>query len=84
MNITDFHFSTQFSQAIEQKQVAQQRAQQAQYELQKARVLADQKIVEAHAQAEAQKLLQQTITPEIIQQQAVAKWRWPLAGSTGE
>lgn len=84
VNITDFHFSTQFSQAIEQKQVAQQRAQQAQYELQKARVLADQKIVEAHAQAEAQKLLQQTITPEIIQQQAVAKWRWPLAGSTGE
>ncbi|RQS46145.1 prohibitin family protein [Burkholderia sp. Bp8990] len=74
VNITDFHFSTQFVQAIEQKQVAQQRAQQAQYELQKAKVLADQKIVEARAQAEAQKLLQQTITPEIIQQQAVAKW----------
>lgn len=74
VNITDFHFSEQFAQAIEQKQVAQQRAQQAQYELQKARVLADQKIVEAHAQSEAQKLLQQTITPEIIQQQAVAKW----------
>jgi regulator of protease activity HflC (stomatin/prohibitin superfamily) len=74
VNITDFHFSTQFTQAIEQKQVAQQRAQQAQYELQKARVLADQKVVEAHAQAEAQKLLQETLTPEIIQQQAVARW----------
>ncbi|MCG5078664.1 prohibitin family protein [Paraburkholderia tagetis] len=86
VNITDFHFSTQFAQAIEQKQVAQQRAQQAQYELQKARVLADQKIVEAHAQAEAQKLLQQTITPEIIQQQAVAKWDGHLPevlGSSG-
>lgn len=74
VNITDFSFSQEFARAIEQKQVAQQRAQQAQYELQKAKVLADQKIVEAQAQAEAQKLLQQTITPEIIQQQAVAKW----------
>ncbi|WP_449182402.1 prohibitin family protein [Trinickia sp. YCB016] len=74
VNITDFHFSTQYAQAIEQKQVAQQRAQQAQYELQQAKVVAEQKIVEAHAQAESQKLLQETITPEIIQQQAVAKW----------
>jgi regulator of protease activity HflC (stomatin/prohibitin superfamily) len=74
VNITDFHFSSQFAQAIEQKQVAQQRAQQAQYELQKAKVVAEQRIVEANAQAQAQKLLQQTITPEIIQQQAVAKW----------
>lgn len=74
VNITDFHFSGEFSRAIEQKQVAQQRAQQAQYELQKAKVVADQRIVEAQAQAQAQKLLQQTITPEIIQQQAVAKW----------
>lgn len=86
VNITDFHFSSQFAQAIEQKQVAQQRAQQAQYELQKARVLAEQRIVEANAQAQAQKLLQQTITPEIIQQQAVAKWDGHLPevmGSSG-
>jgi regulator of protease activity HflC (stomatin/prohibitin superfamily) len=86
VNITDFHFSTQYAQAIEQKQVAQQRAQQAQYELQQAKVVAEQKIVEAHAQAEAQKLLQETITPEIIQQQAVAKWDGHLPevlGSSG-
>ncbi|KAA0087883.1 prohibitin family protein [Trinickia soli] len=86
VNITDFHFSSQFAQAIEQKQVAQQRAQQAQYELQKAKVVADQRIVEANAQAQAQKLLQQTITPEIIQQQAVAKWDGHLPeviGSSG-
>lgn len=43
-------------------------------------------IVEANAQAQAQKLLQQTITPEIIQQQAVAKWDGHLPevmGSSG-
>lgn len=83
VNITDFHFSPQFAQAIEQKQVAQQHAQQAQYDLQKAKVVAEQKIVEAQAQAESQKLLQQTITPEIIQQQAVAKWNGVLPQVVG-
>lgn len=60
--------------------------QQVQYELQKAKVLAEQRIVEANAQAQAQKLLQQTITPEIIQRQAVAKWDGHLPeviGSSG-
>lgn len=83
VNITDFRFSPQFAQAIEQKQVAQQHAQQAQYDLQKAKVVAEQKIVEAQAQAQSQKLLQQTITPEIIQQQAVAKWNGVLPQVVG-
>jgi regulator of protease activity HflC (stomatin/prohibitin superfamily) len=74
VNITDFHFSRQFAAAIEEKQVAQQRALQAQYELQKAKVVAQQKIVEATAQSAAQKLLQETLTPELIEQQAIAKW----------
>ena len=74
VNITDFHFSAEYAAAIEQKQVAQQRALQAQYELQRARVLAQQRVVEATAQSQAQKLLQLTLTPEIIQQQAIARW----------
>ena len=78
VNITDFHFSRQFAAAIEEKQVAQQRALQARYELEKAKVLAQQKVVEASAQAQAQKLLQATLTPELIQQQAIAKWNGQL------
>lgn len=74
VNITDFHFSEEFAQAIERKQIAQQRAFQAKYELQQAQVLAQQRIVEAQAQSQAQKLLQQTLTPELIQQQAITKW----------
>jgi regulator of protease activity HflC (stomatin/prohibitin superfamily) len=74
VNITDFHFSDEFAQAIERKQVAQQRALQAQYELDQARVVAQQRIVEATAQSQSQKLLQETLTPEIIQQQAIARW----------
>jgi regulator of protease activity HflC (stomatin/prohibitin superfamily) len=83
VNITDFHFSEQYTQAIEQKQVAQQRAQQAQYELQKAKVDAEQQVVAAQAQAQAQKLLQQSLTPEIVQQQAVAKWDGHLPSVVG-
>ncbi|HEX5207306.1 MAG TPA: hypothetical protein VFW10_05880, partial [Steroidobacteraceae bacterium] len=44
------------------------------YELDQAKVRAEQRIVEAQAQSESQKLLQQTLTPEIIQQQAITKW----------
>lgn len=83
VNITDFHFSDEFAQAIERKQVAQQRALQAQYELDQARVVAQQRIVEAQAQSQAQKLLQQTLTSEIIQQQAIAKWDGHLPGVVG-
>jgi len=83
VNITDFHFSDEFAQAIERKQVAQQRALQAQYELQQARVLAQQRVVEAEAQSQAQKLLQQTLTPELIQQQAIAKWDGHLPAVVG-
>jgi regulator of protease activity HflC (stomatin/prohibitin superfamily) len=84
VNITDFHFSDEFAQAIERKQVAQQRALQAQYELDQAKVVAQQRIVEATAQAQAQKLLQQTLTPEIIQQQAIARWDGHLPAVVGE
>ena len=83
VNITDFHFSRQFAAAIEEKQVAQQRALQAQYELQKAKVVAQQKIVEATAQSAAQKLLRETLTPELIQQQAIAKWNGRLPEVVG-
>ena len=83
VNITNFKFTAEFSRAIEEKQVAQQKALQATYELQKAQVLAQQKIVEATAQAKAQQLLRASLTPEIIQQQAVAKWNGQLPNVMG-
>jgi regulator of protease activity HflC (stomatin/prohibitin superfamily) len=83
VNITDFHFSDEFAQAIERKQIAQQRAFQAKYELQQAKVLAQQRVVEAQAQSQAQQLLQQTLTPELIQQQAITKWDGRLPSVVG-
>jgi regulator of protease activity HflC (stomatin/prohibitin superfamily) len=54
VNVINFSFSPDFSQAIERKQVAQQTALQAQYELDQKRVSAQQQVVEAEAAANAQ------------------------------
>lgn len=63
VSIVNFAFSQEFSQAIEQKQVAQQDAQRAQYTLQKAQL-----------DAQANQVQQAALTPEILEQQAIAKW----------
>jgi regulator of protease activity HflC (stomatin/prohibitin superfamily) len=78
VNITNFSFSPQFSAAIERKQVAQQTALQATYELQRATVQAKQKVVTATAEAEAMKLKEVSVTPELIQWEAVQKWNGKL------
>jgi regulator of protease activity HflC (stomatin/prohibitin superfamily) len=78
VNITNFRFSQEYTQAIEQKQVAQQRAQQAQYDLERIKVQAQQEIAQAQGRAQAQKLLQASLTPEIIQMKAVDKWNGVL------
>ena len=63
VSIVNFGFSDAFEQAIEQKQVAQQNAQKAQYELQTAQL-----------QSQAQDVQAKTLTPEYLQLQAIQKW----------
>lgn len=53
VNITNFSFSPEFSQAIEKKQVAQQQALQAKFDLDKATVASQQTVVTAQANAKA-------------------------------
>lgn len=53
LNITDFKFSPEYDRAIEDKQVAQQRALKAQYQLQQAQIDSQKQVVEAKAAAEA-------------------------------
>jgi regulator of protease activity HflC (stomatin/prohibitin superfamily) len=83
VNITNFQFSQDYAKAIEQKQVAQQRAQQAEYDLARVKVQAQQEVAQAEGQAQAQKLLQSTLTPQIIQLKAVEKWNGVLPQVTG-
>lgn len=54
VNITEFNFSKDYDRAIESKQVAQQRAQQSNYELQQVKIDSQKQVVQAQADAEAQ------------------------------
>lgn len=53
VNITNFDFSPAYNQAIENKQIAQQKALEEQYRLQQVQVSAQQQVVQANAQADA-------------------------------
>lgn len=70
LNITNFAFSPQFTQAIEAKQAAQQNAEKAQFDLQKAQL-----------DAQANQVQQAALTDQILEQQAIAKWNGVLPGT---
>lgn len=53
INVTNFAFSSAYSEAIEHKQVAQQQALQANYVLQQVQISAQQQVVKAKASADA-------------------------------
>jgi len=66
-NITNLTFSDEYSKAIEDKQVAEQR-------LEKAKLEAEAKIVEAEATKKANDLMKQSLTDELIAKEFIAKW----------
>lgn len=66
-NITNLNFSEEYSQSIEEKQVAEQK-------LEKARLEAEAKLVEARATNEANDLLKKSLTDEIIASEFIKKW----------
>lgn len=69
--------------AIDAKNAAIQRAQQVENELRVSEAQAKKLIVQAEAEAEANRLRQATLTPLLIQQQFIDKWdgKTPLYGS---
>ncbi|MEG4211329.1 prohibitin family protein [Microcoleus sp. S13_B4] len=74
VSLINFGFSPEFSKAIEAKQIAEQEAKQAEFTVQKATQDAQAEINRAKGKAEAQRLQRQTLTAEILQQQAIEKW----------
>jgi len=76
--ITNFTFSAAFNQAIEAVQIANQKIAQARQELETTKVEAEKTVAEANAQAEAQRVKQQTLTPELLQQEWIKKWNGAL------
>lgn len=74
VSILELNFSAQFTQAIEAKQIAEQQSKQAQFVADKAVKDAEAHVNLAKGQAEAQRLLQSSITPGILEKMAVEKW----------
>lgn len=73
LSIVDFKFSEGFTKAIEDKQVAQQNAERAKFNLEAARI-----------DAEAQQAQAQTLSPLYLQKQAIDKWDGRLPTYLGD
>lgn len=80
-NITDLDFSDVYNQAIEKKQVAEQQAKQAQYELERSKIENERKVAEAEANAKVMKIQNESTTENALRlkeielkQQLIQKW----------
>ncbi len=80
-SIVSFLFSTQFTQAIEEKQTAEQKALKAERDLDRIKIEAKQKVVQAQAEATALRLQKAQVTPQLVklreievQIKAIEKW----------
>lgn len=74
VSILDLHFTDEFMNAVEKKQVAEQQSMQAKYVADKAIQDAQAEINHAKGQAEAQRLLQTSLTPAMLQKLYLEKW----------
>ncbi len=89
-NLINFAFSKSFSDAIENKVKAEQQKQQAERDLQRLQVEAQQKVVGAKAEAESLALQRLQITSELLalrrienERAAIAKWDGKLPQVSG-
>lgn len=76
VSLVNISFSPDYEKAIEAKQVAQQRAEQAKYELQQAEVEAQRKVAQAKGEAAAIQVRGDALAknPAVIQLEIVQKW----------
>lgn len=78
-SVVDLAFSPEFSRAVEEKQIAEQRAQRAVYIAQEAEQEAQAEINRAKGKAEAQRLLAETLRAQggqlVLQKEAIEAWR---------
>jgi regulator of protease activity HflC (stomatin/prohibitin superfamily) len=78
-SVVDLTFSPEFAKAVEEKQIAEQRAQRAVYIAQEAEQQAQADINRAKGKAEAQRLLAETLKAQggslVLQKEAIEAWR---------
>ncbi|MBW4694961.1 MAG: prohibitin family protein [Lyngbya sp. HA4199-MV5] len=78
ISLVHVHFTRRFSDAVEAKQVAEQEAKRAEFVALKAVKEAEARVNLAKGDAEAQRLLRENLTPELLQRQAIEKWNGNL------
>jgi len=78
-SVVDLTFSPEFARAVEEKQIAEQRAQRAVYVAQEAEQQAQADFNRAKGKAEAQRLLAETLKAQggqlVLQKEAIEAWR---------
>ncbi|MBE9182216.1 prohibitin family protein [Oculatella sp. LEGE 06141] len=78
-SVVDLRFSTEFARAVEEKQIAEQRAQRAVYVAKEAEQDAQADVNRAKGRAEAQRLLAETLKAAggelVLQKEAIEAWR---------
>jgi regulator of protease activity HflC (stomatin/prohibitin superfamily) len=74
LSLTNFGFSEQFTEAVEARQVAEQQALQAQAQAEQRVAEATGRRDSAQLDAEAQELLQESLTDELLQKWWIEKW----------
>lgn len=78
-SVVDLNFSPEFSKAVEEKQIAEQRAQRAVYVAQEAEQQAEAEVNRAKGKAEAQRLLAETLKAQggelVLQKEAIEAWK---------
>lgn len=74
LNIIDLTFSAAFDKAIEEKQVAEQNALKAKYDLERIKTEAEQAVIKAQGEAEAMRIKNEALTDSIIELEFLNKW----------
>jgi len=78
-SVVDLNFSPEFAHAVEEKQIAEQKAQKAVYIAQEAEQQAQADVNRARGRAEAQRLLAETLKAQggamVLQKEAIEAWR---------
>ncbi|PSN13113.1 primosomal protein [filamentous cyanobacterium CCP5] len=78
-SVVDLSFSPEFAKAVEEKQIAEQRARRAVYVAQEAEQEAQAEINRAKGRAEAQRLLAETLKAQggelVLEKEAIEAWR---------
>jgi regulator of protease activity HflC (stomatin/prohibitin superfamily) len=74
ISLVHVHFSQRFTDAVEAKQIAEQDAKKSGFAVLKATKEAEARVSQARGEAQAQEIIHATLTPDILQKEAITKW----------